>query len=33
MNYKAAIIALLDKITDEAILRRVWKILMRACYE
>ena len=30
MNYKNAIISLLNKINDEALLRRVWKILDRA---
>ena len=33
MNYKEASINLLDKVNDEAILRRVWKILCRAAYE
>ena len=32
MNYKEAIVKLLDKIEDEALLRRVWKILMREAY-
>ena len=30
MDYKKAIISLLDKVNDEALLRRVWKILDRA---
>lgn len=30
MNYRELIISLLDRITDEKILRRVWLILDRA---
>ena len=30
MDYKTAIISLLDKINDRALLRRIWKILDRA---
>ena len=30
MNYRMLIISLLSKIHDEALLRRVWKILDRA---
>ena len=32
MNYKEAIIKLLDKVNDEAILKRIWKILYRTAY-
>lgn len=32
MNYREAIIKLLDKVNDEAILKRIWKILYRAAY-
>lgn len=27
MNYRNAIIALLDKVTDEKLLRRIWRLL------
>ncbi len=27
MNYKDAIIFLLDKVTDEKLLRRIWRLL------
>lgn len=30
MNYKNAIIILLDKVTDEKLLRRVWRLLETA---
>ena len=33
MSYKEAIVNLLDKINDEILLRRIWKILMRAAYD
>lgn len=30
MNYRSAIIALLDKVNDEKLLRRVWRLLETA---
>jgi len=30
MNYRNAIIALLDKVNDEKLLRRVWRLLETA---
>ncbi len=30
MNYRSAIIDLLDKVTDEKLIRRVWRLLENA---